>query len=161
MWASAARDLGAFASSFRAWCDQVPKKEARRHCGVFTVSKRSRDQRLIIDACIQNTPFEAPDPVALPTGQSFARWTQMNRSSLVVSTYRWRSTPWGCWRPLKRCSRLTASKSGRWTLPMSSARTLRTKDMVSCSSCFFDRVPLGARTHGGDCCGHFNSESIH
>ena len=78
--------LGAFASSFRAWCDQVPKKEARRHCGVFfTIWKWYRDQRLIIDVCIPNTAFEAPDPVALATGQSFSSVKVYTNEPVFVS----------------------------------------------------------------------------
>ena len=55
----------------RALCDKI-SKTARHHCGVFTVRKKNRDQRIIIDARIPNTAFEARDLVALATGQSFA-----------------------------------------------------------------------------------------
>ena len=48
------------------------RRTARHHCGVFAVWNKNRDRHLI-DARIPNTAFELPDPVALATGQSFAR----------------------------------------------------------------------------------------
>ena len=67
------RDVGTIACSLRARCDQISRKKARHHFGVFAVWKKNRDQRLIIDASIPNSAFETPDPVALATGQSSAR----------------------------------------------------------------------------------------
>ena len=49
------------------------RKKSGHHCGVLAVWKKNGDQRLSIDARIPSTAFEAPDPVALATGQSFAR----------------------------------------------------------------------------------------
>ena len=73
-----------FACSLRAWCDHISKKTARHHCAVFAVWKKNR-QRLIVDARIPNTVFEAPDPVALATGQSFARVNVHTNDPIYVS----------------------------------------------------------------------------
>ena len=61
------------------------RKKAHHHCAVFAVWRKSGDQRLAINARIPNTAFEAPDPVALATGQSFARVNMDTNDPIFVS----------------------------------------------------------------------------
>ena len=75
---------GTLACSLRAPCDQFSKK-ARHLCGVFAVWKKNGDQRLINDTRIPNTAFEASGPVALATGQYFARINMDTNEPIFVS----------------------------------------------------------------------------
>ena len=61
------------------------RTRAPRHCEVFAVWKKNQDQRLIIDGRIPKTAFEAPDPVALGTGQPFARVNVDTNDRIYVS----------------------------------------------------------------------------
>ena len=61
------------------------RKTARHHCGVFAVWKKNRDQRLVINSDIPHTAFEAADPVALATGQSFSRVNVETNDPIYVS----------------------------------------------------------------------------
>ena len=77
---------------------KFPKK-ASHYCGFFAVWKQHGDQRIIIDARIPDTP-------SWSERSGRARRTHLCRSSLVVSTYRWRSTPQDSPSPFKICSPL-------------------------------------------------------
>ena len=113
-------------------------KKAHHHCGVFAVLKNV-DQRLIIDARIPNTAFEALDLVALATGQSFARVNVDTNDPIFVSgvdiqlAFYAMATAKDNLRPFKMCSHLTSSKRWKLILLTSSTRALWTTGLKWCA----------------------------
>ena len=84
VWASAAHDARELLRALFEHGVIKFRQKAHHHCGVFPVWKKNGDQRLNIDARIPNTAFEAPDPVALATGQSFARVNVYTNDAIYV-----------------------------------------------------------------------------